>query len=56
MDKYLLKLMVCPKSGGNLEYNSETNELTCNKSKLAYPIKNDIPVMLISRARIFEEK
>jgi|TARA_B100000959_G_scaffold121401_1_gene127591 hypothetical protein len=56
MDKYLLKLMVCPKSGGNLEYNAETNELICKKSKLAYPIENDIPVMLISRARNLEGK
>ena len=56
MDKYLLKLIVCPKSGGNLEYNVETNELICNKSRLAYPIENDIPVMLISRARNLKEK
>ena len=56
MDKYLLKLIVCPKSGGNHEYNVETKELICNKSRLAYPIENDIPVMLISRARNLEEK
>ena len=42
MDKFLLDILVCPKSGHNLIYFEKTNELVCKKSNLAYPIKNDI--------------
>lgn len=43
--------MVCPVSKASLEYNSNTNELLCRASGLAYPIRDDIPVMLESEAR-----
>tara|TARA_Y100000817_G_scaffold308572_1_gene296520 strand:+ start:924 stop:1100 length:177 start_codon:yes stop_codon:yes gene_type:complete len=55
MNDFLLDLLVCPKSGGKLVYNKETNELICNESKLAYPIKDGIPVMLIESARKLKE-
>ena len=51
MDKQLLKILVCPKSGGMLEYDEKNNELVCNKSNLAYPIVDDIPIMLVDKAR-----
>ena len=51
MDKYLLDILVCPKSGGKLNYSKETNELISKDSKLAYPIRDNIPVMLIQEAR-----
>ena len=51
MNKFLLDILVCPKSGDTLEYNESTNELICRTSMLAYPIENNIPVMLIDRAR-----
>ena len=51
MNKFLLDILVCPKSGDNLEYNESTNELICRSSMLAYPIENNIPVMLINKAR-----
>ena len=51
MNKFLLDVLVCPKSGENLEYNESTNELICRSSMLAYPIENSIPIMLIDKAR-----
>ena len=51
MNQELLNILVCPKSGGKLEYDESKNELICKESGLAYPIKNDIPIMLIEEAR-----
>ena len=51
MDKQLLKILVCPKSGGMLEYDEKNNELVCKESNLAYPIVDDIPIMLVDKAR-----
>lgn len=51
MNNKLLKILVCPKSGGNLEYNEKNNELVCKESNLAYPIVDGIPIMLIDKAR-----
>ena len=52
MNKELLNILVCPKSGGTLEYDENNNELICNKSNLAYPIVDGIPVMLVKKARV----
>ena len=51
MNDYLLEILVCPKSGDKLDYSKETNELVCKTSKLAYPIKDGIPIMLVQEAR-----
>ncbi len=51
IDKKLLKILVCPVSKKSLSLNEETNELICEESGLAYPIKDGIPVMLIEEAR-----
>jgi len=51
VDKKLLSILVCPVSKAPLEYNSETNELVCRASGLAYPIRDGIPVMLEGEAR-----
>ena len=51
MNKDLLDILVCPKSGGKLVLDEAKNELICEESKLAYPIKNGIPIMLIDNAR-----
>jgi len=51
MDKKLLDILVCPICKGKLEYNKEDNELICKFDKLAYPIRDDIPVMLEEEAR-----
>lgn len=51
IDKKLLSLLVCPVSKAPLDYNEEKQELICRASGLAYPIRDDIPVMLESEAR-----
>lgn len=50
LDKKLLDILVCPKCKGDLEYDKNKDRLICHKCKLAYPIKDDIPVMLIDEA------
>jgi uncharacterized protein YbaR (Trm112 family) len=55
MDKFLLDILVCPKSGHNLIYVDKTNELICKESMLAYPIKNEIPILLVDAARVLEQ-
>jgi len=58
IDKKLLSILVCPVSKAPLEYNAEKQELICWASGLAYPIRDDIPVMLENEARVLtaEEK
>ena len=51
MNRDLLDILVCPKSGGKLVLDEAKNELVCKESKLAYPIKDGIPIMLIDNAR-----
>ena len=50
INKELLDILVCPKCREALEYDKKNDRLICRKCKLAYPIKNDIPVMLIEEA------
>lgn len=51
IDKKLLSILVCPVSKAPLEYDRENQELICWASGLAYPIRDDIPVMLEGEAR-----
>lgn len=51
MDKKLLDILVCPVAKTPLEYNEETNELLSKASGLAYPVRDDIPVLLETEAR-----
>ena len=46
MDSKLLELLVCPVSKGALVYMRDQQELWCAQSQLAYPIKDDIPMMV----------
>jgi uncharacterized protein YbaR (Trm112 family) len=51
LSKELLEILVCPKCKGDLIYKEEEkNGLICEKCKLMYPVKDDIPVMLIDEA------
>lgn len=54
MDSKLLNILVCPICKGELKYAKEDQELICKLDALAYPIKDDIPVMLASEARKLE--
>jgi len=51
MDAKLLQILVCPITKGPLVYNKATNELISKSARLAYPIKDGIPVMLEDEAR-----
>lgn len=51
MDKSLLEILACPVCKGELLYDAHHQELICKHDKLAYAIINEIPVMLVSRAR-----
>ena len=51
MDSRLLEILVCPVSKTSLSYRPEKKELWCKVSQLAYPIRDDIPVMLEEEAR-----
>ncbi len=55
MNDYLLDILRCPKSGGKLELDKEKMELVCRESKLAYPIIDGIPIMLLDEARELKE-
>ncbi len=51
MDKKLLDILVCPLCKGPLLYKKDREELICKADRLAYPIRDDIPVMLEDEAR-----
>lgn len=51
MDKKLLEILVCPICKGPLIYRREQQELICKADRLAYPVRDDIPVMLEEEAR-----
>ena len=55
MDKKLLEILVCPICKGQLVYQKSAAELICKWDKLAYPVRDDIPVMLESEARRLDE-
>ena len=47
----MLEIVACPVCKGKLNYDKEKNELVCRADRLAYPIVDDIPVLLENRAR-----
>ena len=51
MDKKLLAILACPCCKGELEYDRERNELICRADALAFPVRDNIPVMLEAEAR-----
>lgn len=51
IDPMLLNALVCPKSRGPLTYDRDAQELISKKAKLAYPIREGVPIMLIEEAR-----
>ncbi|EJF74325.1 Trm112 family protein [Bartonella birtlesii] len=50
-DPKMLELLICPITGGTLSLNRKTQELISLKAKLAYPIRDGVPIMLASEAR-----
>ncbi len=55
MDKKLLDILVCPVTKGPLIYDKKNQELISKSAKLAYPIRDDIPIMLENEARSLSE-
>ena len=51
MDKKLLDILVCPICKGPLIYKKENEELICKPDRIAFPVRDDIPVMLEDEAR-----
>ncbi len=56
MDKKLLEILVCPVCKGQLRFDKTKAELVCKVDRLAYPIRDDIPVMLEDEARRLSEE
>jgi len=55
IDTRLLEILVCPLTKATLEYDAERQELISRPAKLAYPIRDGIPIMLPEEARQIEE-
>lgn len=51
MDHRLLEIVACPVCKGKLNFNKEQNELICQFDRLAYPVREGIPVLLTTEAR-----
>ncbi|MBC7312985.1 MAG: Trm112 family protein [Rhizobium sp.] len=55
VDVKLLELLVCPLTQGRLTFDRDRNELVSERARLAYPIRDGIPIMLVSEARKIED-
>ncbi|MFD2168325.1 Trm112 family protein [Thalassotalea euphylliae] len=55
-DIKLMDILACPVCKGKLELDRENNALICKFDRLAYPIENDIPVLLENEARRIEQE
>ncbi|MDQ0997461.1 uncharacterized protein YbaR (Trm112 family) [Phyllobacterium ifriqiyense] len=55
LDRKLLELLVCPLTKGPLTYDKKKSELISKKARLAYPVRDGIPIMLPSEARALED-
>ena len=51
MNQKLLELLVCPECKGKLIWQEASQELCCVTDRLAFPVRDDIPVMLVAEAR-----
>ena len=51
MDQRLLEILACPLCKGKLQYDREQQRLVCNFDKLAYPIRENVPIMLPEQAK-----
>ncbi|MDD3020821.1 MAG: Trm112 family protein [Alphaproteobacteria bacterium] len=56
VDPRLLEILVCPLTKVPLRYDRERQELLSDQAKLAYPIRNGIPIMLVEEARDLDDQ
>ncbi len=55
VDPKLLEILVCPLTKGPLRYDAEQQELISDQARLAYPIRDGIPIMLVDEARRLDQ-
>ncbi len=55
VDPKLLEILVCPLTKGPLRYDRDAGELISDQAKLAYPIRDGIPIMLVDEAREIDD-
>ena len=53
MDKRLLEILACPACKGGLAYDEKDQKLVCQKCRLKYPVRDNMPVMLVDQAERF---
>ncbi len=56
MDTRLLELLVCPITKGPISYDREKQELLSRSARLAYPIRDGLPILLESQARVLSDE
>ena len=56
ISEQLLEILVCPACRAKVEVNADGSDLKCVECKRVYPIRDDIPVMLIDEAKIEDEQ
>ncbi len=56
MDTRLLELLVCPVTKGPLDYDREKQELVSRSARLAYPVRDGLPIMLEAEARTLSDE
>lgn len=56
IDPKLLEILVCPATKDRLVYRPEANELVSRRARLAYPIRDGIPIMLVDEARTLTDE
>ena len=56
MDTKLLELLVCPVTKGPLDFDRERHELQSRSARLAYPVRNGIPILLENEARTLSDE
>ncbi|MDA2918946.1 Trm112 family protein [Desulfobacterota bacterium AH_259_B03_O07] len=55
IDEKLLEILACPKCKGDIKLKEDESGLVCETCKLVYPIKDEIPIMLLEEAKSFGE-
>ena len=56
LDPQLLEILVCPQTKGSLVYDRDNKELLSKKARLAFPIRDGVPIMLIDEARALSDE
>ncbi len=56
VDPKLLEFLVCPLTKGPLRYDAERGELVSEKARLAYPVRDGVPIMLVDEARRLDDE